>query len=577
MKRSVATAILGALAVLACGTSRSTAADNEFIKVGPGSKGLAISSKATGVQAELFVTAAKGESKMALPAGKIKLSPKCAFIEVAPAGGALELCVKSRFAIVPGFHHDDALFDPTVCKFKKIYVPSENWLLVIPDGGKTAFVLAWPIGAIASPQIPILTVEGEGNDARFATARVNFAGKSVFVGVLDNVAYVDDLSTRGLAFTSPVNDGGRGRGYSYAEVKTDAKVPWGTQFWTSLARPVGPPNPKQPAWMRSSETAVSGVPVWTWMVGEAGSQWDDILDWYERPSLSIDSQWVLHLDKRWAPYYAAVVYPRAHGQKKNTVTLGDILQGALGKQAFMEAIDAAGINANGVRIPKGQPAVPATCAGYGYAPSALTAKDRDRYRNATLALYNFCFYNKQRTEQLLDAAAMVSEICRTKAKNPKLKTLLERIAPFTEEPGKFFADDNAKYCTEVRGYVKNYPELMSGVDLTKVGLNGEWFGHIRDYYFKVYDDWAVKDNAKAQKMLLRDHWTSPGGTLDGMCYAERRNIQRLCQEITLAGVENPESRELATELRKMLQQALRAGHYKEAWMSSAQAIEGSGK
>ncbi len=115
---------------------------------------------------------------------------------------------------------------------------------------------------------------------------------------------------------------------------------------------------------------------------------------------------------------------------------------------------------------------------------------------------------------------------------------------------------------------------MRGVDPSKVALDGEWFAHIRDYYFKVYDDWAEKDNAKAMKMVLREQWTDPGGALDGLVYAERRLVQRLCQEATLAGVENPESRALAIEFRKQLQQALRSGHYKESWVSSAQAVEG---
>jgi len=577
MKRFVVTAIAGALAILSCGVSRLTAAENEFVKIGAGGKGLALSSKATGVQAELFVSGAAGESSTALDAAQVKLAPKDAFIEVTPVGDALELRVKARFAIVPGFLHDDALFDPTVCKFKKIYVPSENWLLIIPEGGKTAFILAWPIDAKQAPseQVPVLTVEGLGKEARFATARINFAGKPIFVGVLDHVAYVDGLDSKNIAFTIPVNDGDRGRGYKYAEIKTGAKLPFGTQWWTTLGRPVGPPNPAQPAWMRSSETAVAGVPVWTWLVGAPGSNWDDILDWYERPSVTVNGQWALHLDKRWAPYYAAVVYPRASGKKKNAVmTFSDILQGALGKTALMEAVDATGINPAGVRIPKGLPSVPATCAGYGAVPSNLQAKDRDRYRNSTQALYDFCFYNKQRSEELIAAADKISAVCKAKANDEKLKTLLERIAPFAEEPAKFLEDENARYRTGVVGFVRTYPELMRGVDPSKVALGGEWFAHIRDYYFKVYDDWAEKDNAKAMKLIAREQWTDPGGTLDGMVYAERRLVQRLCQEVTLAGVENPESRELATEFRKQLQQALRAGHYKEAWMSSAQAIEG---
>ena len=164
MKRFMAIATAGMLAALSCGASRLTAAQNEILKIGSGGKGLAISSRATGVQAELFVAGAEGESSAALDAAKVKLAPQDAFVEVAPAGDALELRLKARFAIVPGFHHDDALFDPTVCKFKKLYVPSENWLLIIPEGGKTAFVLAWPIAAKQAPseQVPVLTVEGLG-------------------------------------------------------------------------------------------------------------------------------------------------------------------------------------------------------------------------------------------------------------------------------------------------------------------------------------------------------------------------------------------------------------------------------
>ena len=123
-------------------------------------------------------------------------------------------------------------------------MPSENWLLIIPEGGKTAFVLAWPIAATqgSSKQVPVLTVEGVGKDARFAT-RINFAGNPVFVGVLDHVAYVDGLDSKNINFDIPVNDGDRGRGYKYAEIKTDAKLPYGTQWWTTLAA-VGRLNPR---------------------------------------------------------------------------------------------------------------------------------------------------------------------------------------------------------------------------------------------------------------------------------------------------------------------------------------------
>ena len=73
MKRFLVTAIAGALAILSCGVSRLTAAENEFVKIGSGGRGLVISSKATGVQAELFVTGADAASSTVLDAAKVKL------------------------------------------------------------------------------------------------------------------------------------------------------------------------------------------------------------------------------------------------------------------------------------------------------------------------------------------------------------------------------------------------------------------------------------------------------------------------------------------------------------------------
>ena len=136
----------------------------------------------------------------------------------------------------------------------------------------------------------------------------------------------------------------------------------------------------------------------------------------------------------------------------------------------MAAIDAAGIDSAGVRIPKGLPSVPATCAGYGYVPSNLKAKDRDRYRSSTLALYNFCVYNRQRSDELIAAANRISAVCKAKANDPQLKTLLERIAPFAKEPASFLDEENGKYHASVFPYVKAYPDLMRGVDFSQVGL-----------------------------------------------------------------------------------------------------------
>jgi hypothetical protein len=305
MKRTVVTMIVGMLAVFTWSTLWQPAEANELIKLDAGGKGLTIASKATGVSAELLVSGG------ALDTSKVKESSNFPLIEVAPAGEALELRCKARFVTVPGFHNDDALFDPTVCKFKTNYVPSDNWLLIVPEGGKSAFVLAWPIEESQAPskQVPVAVVEGSGQDARFGTVRVNFAGRPIFVGVLDNVAYVDGLDTKNIAYTKKVDDQDRSLGFKYAEVDTGEKLPVGAHYWTTITRPVGKPDPEYKGWLRSAETAIAGLPSWTWIVVEPPhSTWDDVLSWYQRGLSACPSPEGSHRDTQRYP-------PRGTGQR----------------------------------------------------------------------------------------------------------------------------------------------------------------------------------------------------------------------------------------------------------------------
>ena len=84
---------------------------------------------------------------------------------------------------------------------------------------------------------------------------------------------------------------------------------------------------------------------------------------------------------------------------------------------------------------------------------------------------------------------------------------------------------------------------------------------------RVYNDWAEKDNAKAVKMIYRSHWTSTGGTLDGLVWNERRLLKRVGQDATLAGADNAETRELALRIRALVRQGLLRPHMKEGGLS----------
>jgi hypothetical protein len=190
------------------------------------------------------------------------------------------------------------------------------------------------------------------------------------------------------------------------------------------------------------------------------------------------------------------------------------------------------------------------------------------------ACYNFCLYNKARTDEYRAAAKEVSALGSKNGNEAKLKTLADRGSRYAGEAEKFWTEENEKFRKDVAAMAPKYPELIPPQDVEKVNLDGEYFKRLKEYFVKVYDNWAEKDNSKALSMISRAHWTTPGGMLDGMVYYQRKTLQRLGQEVTLAGVETPEACALAFTMRGLLQKALRAPHYKEEPLPAEQAFKG---
>jgi len=772
-------------------------AENGHVRVFAGTEGVAITSKATGVSAELVLVNGSGRPSGKLQASQVKLPSDGSFVEVSPAGQALELRMKIRFAVVPGFHLDDALFDPTALgkgagvavratavratrpdlvqeadaagaagqngfmrelrallkkraydkaarlagaskveqakahasdalRLKKyialalanagdaeghlikvhgmrgklirvedgqllirargaeiswpierlpakeivslaelkpgsggaatralfywaegdianaraeagrakgelaervkklaalgaprtvrrsartrsaarspalaptgggVFVPAENFMMVVPEGGKSAFVITWPRGG---SQVTMLIPSGSGRDARFAAARITFGGKPVFVGLLDHVLYVDDLDTRNISYDRTVKP----RRYKYAEVRTGMKIPFDAYWWTAIAKPLGkgftypsfsgygwvPPAkpvaqdpPGQPTWMWPGQKPGAGVPVWMWMVSnKPGRSWTDILNYVPYASTTVGGEWVLHLEQRWSPYYAAVTYPKARGaDSKSTptpkgktpadkMTLSDILYETLGEKEVKEIIAAEGLKGRWVGIPKGEPSIPATCAGWGVVPRSLKARNKSDYMKRVQACYNFCFYNKARTDEMRGAAKEIAELCKQNSGKAGVRSFAARVAHSADQVEEFYREDNAKFRKTIQGFSQKFPELISPADAANANLDAAWFKRLKGYYERVYNDWAEKDNAKAVKMIYRSHWTSTGGTLDGLVWNERRLLKRVGQEATLAGSESAEARALALKVRALVRQGLLNPHMKEGGLS----------
>ncbi len=340
--------------------------------------------------------------------------------------------------------------------------------------------------------------------------------------------------------------------------------------------------PKQPKWMWPADKPTFGEPAWMHCTsGKRKTRWTDTLNHVAYGSRVNGDEWVLCLEQRWCPYYAAVIYPKAYISPRlksgtppgkdapnDKMTLNDLLYEALGVKEVWEITAVPKWRAvahNWCRIPKGGPSIPATCAGWGKLPGSLKTKNRESYVKRAQACYNFCFYNKQRIDEFRDVAKKVVALSKEKSTDKKLKKLAERIIRYAEGCEEFWEEEDEHFRKSVLKWAPKFPELISAEEAKTVSMDAKWFKRLRDYYVKVYDDWAEKDNAKAMKMISRGHWTGMGGTLDGTVWTQHRLVIRVAQEATIAGAASPEAREFALEVRGIVRNVMWGGHCKEGY------------
>jgi len=106
-----------------------------------------------------------------------------AFIEVKPLenAGGLRIRARARFAVIPDFFGDDVVLDAREFTADRLYVPSENLLVSLLEGGDSMLVTVWPIGE----QNAELLLGGKQDDRIIEATEISFDDKSIYVATVD--------------------------------------------------------------------------------------------------------------------------------------------------------------------------------------------------------------------------------------------------------------------------------------------------------------------------------------------------------------------------------------------------------
>jgi len=134
---------------------------------------------------------------------KLTINP-AGFITITPGKNAasVEVRANARYAVLPDFFADDVVFDPVKFAMPALSVPAENFLLQFIEGGSSIVMCIWPgnlklpgtQSASATdaktekegpdPQVD-LVLAGEARPAELPPRRIEFQGKPVYVGLIE--------------------------------------------------------------------------------------------------------------------------------------------------------------------------------------------------------------------------------------------------------------------------------------------------------------------------------------------------------------------------------------------------------
>jgi len=574
-------------------TAFAFGAENKYLSVGPSAdgKGLTVTAKTGGgTKIDLYLTDAKGNIGGKLSESQLKLSDKN-FVEVSPAGEALEIRATMRFSFIPEFYGADALFDPTLCKKDLLYVGAENFLIGVNEH-KNGVMLVWPSGG---KQVQMLAAEGEGEARRFTKMRITFDKKPVYVAVMDHksglfpsVTHIDEKKIDYAKAIHPER-----KSWKYGEIFSGWKFPCDAMWWTVLSKK-----------KEGDETGMSSE---SYKVDCRRHGWNDVQNtfrWTSTCHKDRGGEWVLELEKKYGPYFCALTYPRTRTRPprgnrekrafgygttpQDVFTVTDVIFHTLGKENYDKVIGREGLADRGM-APKGEPWVWATCGGSwnlwmaaGCRSSGFDSRlkpNKERFNKTAKGLEYFLTYGLYRVREYRRKAKEAVHICEEAAKkNPKLKAAAERMIHAAHKVEELWEEENKIYRAKVHKYRKKYVNKQLGKETMTIWpfLTDEEIKNIqldspgvpekmREWCCAMYDKYGESDHETMGKLNVFQgmQWKAAGGRMDGVLVFQRKYFQGLRQQAAFAGIDGPEARELALKIRKLAIDTMKYYHYKE--------------
>jgi hypothetical protein len=163
-------------------------------------------------EATLRVTLDAAQADVTLKAGQ-------PFIAVAPVkeADAVEVVVKSSYAVLPDFFGYDTVYNPRKFKSPSLLVPAENFLLGMEEGGNAMVMCVWQ-GTLAlgekdeaaraatkdakDPRVDLF-LAGEGAARKVERMRIEMPGKPVYVALLAGPGLWHDEDVSGWEAQKP--------------------------------------------------------------------------------------------------------------------------------------------------------------------------------------------------------------------------------------------------------------------------------------------------------------------------------------------------------------------------------------
>ena len=563
------------LALVASGAAQSAAIDRADV---------AADKEGTEV---LRVTAGTAQAELTLGPGSL--------VKVTPVKNAdrVEVRAAARYAALPDFFADDVVFDPVRLPGSTLTVPAENFLLQFIEGGNTMVMCIWP-GRLrqpaglaapvpepkaekegAEPQVD-LVLAGEGKARRISAARIEFRGRPVYAGILEQKGIWHDEEAAPLPTYKP----------SAIAWKRPFEARWRGDFIVAEGRRLADwPTRNQSFDFRSTSLAQKGNadPLDARFLAATSSKrsanwWDQGVQWWEKGNEDSPQIWqeslvsffiypavfkgeevrlCLYADKgaRNKPhiYEHVLIYPlgRVAATPLNVFTPVDLMRETLGQGPCEYILDLAGIKprqAGGAR----QTLAYATCGLWEDHISPivrqckkkpdgtfepLEEKTKAHLIQAMEDMWYFVHAIHDRLREYKKWGADMVAVCQqASAKSPKVKGIAEQALAQLERLNadlgrhKFEGPGSEAYWKD------RVPELIRAVKADNYAEAGS-IGKIRDL----------------------------GNEQDERVSRCRQYVKAMLQEIIFQDTSEPEARALAGELRDRCHRMLRNQHPKEGF------------